>query len=86
LFPAEPLSPEEPNSAAFRQALQNLGYLEGQTVAMEYRYALGRIDRFLSWWPSWSGSRWTSWLSGPPPQLWLRRMPPRQFDRVYRRI
>jgi ABC-type uncharacterized transport system substrate-binding protein len=46
LFPAEPLSPEEPNSAAFRQALQNLGYLEGQTVAMEYRYALGRTGRF----------------------------------------
>jgi hypothetical protein len=27
---AEPASPEEPNSAAFRQALLDLGYVEGQ--------------------------------------------------------
>jgi putative ABC transport system substrate-binding protein len=46
LVPAEPPSPEEPNITTFRQALQNLGYVDGQTVAMEYRYALGRIERF----------------------------------------
>jgi putative ABC transport system substrate-binding protein len=46
LFPAELLSPKEPNIAAFRQALRNLGYVDGQTVAMEYRYALGRRERF----------------------------------------
>ena len=46
LVPAEPQSPAEPNIAAFRHALQNLGYVDGQTVAMEYRYALGRIERF----------------------------------------
>ncbi len=37
LFPAGAPSPEEPHIAAFRQALQNLGYVDGQTVAMEYR-------------------------------------------------
>jgi putative tryptophan/tyrosine transport system substrate-binding protein len=45
LFPAELPSPEEPSLAAFRQALQQLGYLEGQTMAMESRYALGRPER-----------------------------------------
>jgi putative tryptophan/tyrosine transport system substrate-binding protein len=45
LFPAELPSPEEPSLAAFRQALQQLGYVEGQTVAMESRYALGRPER-----------------------------------------
>jgi putative tryptophan/tyrosine transport system substrate-binding protein len=46
LVPAEPPSPEEPNITTFRQALQDLGYVDGQTVAMEYRYALGRVERF----------------------------------------
>jgi putative tryptophan/tyrosine transport system substrate-binding protein len=46
LVPGELPSPEEPNIAAFRHALQNLGYVDGQTVAMEYRYALGRVERF----------------------------------------
>ena len=45
LFPAESPSPEEPNLAAFREALRHLGYVEGQTVAFEYRYALGRGER-----------------------------------------
>jgi putative ABC transport system substrate-binding protein len=46
LFPAEAPSAEEPSIAAFRQSLNDLGYVDGQTVAMEYRYALGRIERF----------------------------------------
>jgi putative tryptophan/tyrosine transport system substrate-binding protein len=46
LVPAEPPSPEEPHLAAFRQALRHLGYVEGQTIAIEYRYALGRQERF----------------------------------------
>jgi ABC-type uncharacterized transport system substrate-binding protein len=47
LFPAELPSPEEPSLAAFQQGLRNLGYVEGQTVAMESRYALGRPERIL---------------------------------------
>jgi putative tryptophan/tyrosine transport system substrate-binding protein len=46
LFPAESPSPEEPHLAAFRQALYHLGYVEGQTVALEYRYGLGRTEHF----------------------------------------
>jgi putative ABC transport system substrate-binding protein len=30
---------------AFRQALRDLGYVEGKTIAMEYRFAEGRFDR-----------------------------------------
>jgi putative tryptophan/tyrosine transport system substrate-binding protein len=30
---------------AFRQALHDLGYIEGRTIAIEYRFAEGRFDR-----------------------------------------
>jgi len=33
-------------SEAFRHALRELGYIEGQNIAIEYRYAKGEIDRF----------------------------------------
>jgi putative tryptophan/tyrosine transport system substrate-binding protein len=46
LVPAEPPSPEKPNLTAFRQGLRDLGYVEGQTVAIAYRYALGKRERF----------------------------------------
>jgi putative ABC transport system substrate-binding protein len=31
---------------AFRQGLRDLGYIEGQTILVEYRFAEGKIDRF----------------------------------------
>ena len=46
LLPAEPASPTEPNAAAFRQGLRDLGYVEGQTVAVEYRYAHGKAELY----------------------------------------
>ncbi len=34
-----------PNAEAFRQGLREHGYVEGQNLAFEYRYAAGRADR-----------------------------------------
>jgi len=39
-------SPGHPFIAAFRQGLLELGYIEGQNIAIEYRYAHGIADRF----------------------------------------
>ena len=46
IVPVEPESPTEPNLAAFRQGLGSLGYIEGQNIAVEYRYARGRAELF----------------------------------------
>ena len=41
---ADPTSATEPLSA-FRQGLRELGWIEGQTITMEYRWADGRSER-----------------------------------------
>ena len=49
-----PLSPPPAPSAdieGFRQGLRELGYVEGQTIIVEYRWAEGRYDR----WPELAG-------------------------------
>jgi putative ABC transport system substrate-binding protein len=38
-------SPTDPFLAAFRQGLQELGYVEGQNVVVEYRYAHAALER-----------------------------------------
>jgi ABC-type uncharacterized transport system substrate-binding protein len=37
---------DSPRSEAIRLALRDLGYIEGQNIATEYRYAEGKLDRF----------------------------------------
>src|SRR5262245_8932911 len=36
---------ESTSSEAIRLALRELGYIEGQNIAIEYRYAEGKLDR-----------------------------------------
>jgi putative ABC transport system substrate-binding protein len=46
LVPVEPDDPKEPNIAAFRQTLRDLGYVDGQNIAVEYRYARGKAELY----------------------------------------
>ena len=39
-------APQSTRAAAIRLALRELGYTEGQNIAIEYRYAEGKVDRF----------------------------------------
>src|SRR5438445_7964327 len=45
LGPSTP-SADGPRMAAFVQRLRELGWIEGRTVAIEYRWAEGRIERY----------------------------------------
>jgi len=46
LSPSSNSASESTRFEAIRRALRELGYIEGQNIAFEYRYAEGKIDRF----------------------------------------
>jgi len=48
IVPVEPESPTEPNAGAFRDALRTLGYVDGQNVVVEYRYAHGKEELYAA--------------------------------------
>src|SRR5262245_54054817 len=48
LAPSSPLPEANPNLAAFRQRLHEVGYVAGQNSVIEYRYAEGRVDRLAA--------------------------------------
>ena len=48
---------ESARAEAIRLALRELGYIEGQNIAIEYRYAEGKPIGSLSLRPSWCVSR-----------------------------
>ena len=51
---------ESTRAEAIRLALRERGYIEGQNIAIEYRYTEGKRDGLLSLPPSWCVSRLTS--------------------------
>jgi hypothetical protein len=44
--------------AAFRQGLSEAGYVEGQNVTVEFRWAEGQLDQLRQWPPIWSADMW----------------------------
>ena len=52
---------DAPRLEAFRQGLQELGYVEGQTIVIEYRHEGGGFEDCRSSPPSWCARSRTSW-------------------------
>src|SRR4030095_5500898 len=84
LSPSDPGS-ESSHSQPIQLALRDRGYIEGQNIAIDYRYAEGKFDRSLSLRPSWCVSRlMSSWQQEDPGWSKRPRMRPRRFPSLWR--
>jgi hypothetical protein len=57
---SETAASESTRSEAIRLALREIGYIEGQNIAIEFRYGGGSSIGLRNVSPSWRASRWTS--------------------------
>src|SRR5215813_3720483 len=71
-------------SEAIRRVLRELGYIEGENIAIEYRYAEERSSGSLSLRPSWCVSRSiSSWHQEGRGWYWRPGMRPRRFPSLW---
>jgi hypothetical protein len=69
---------------AFKQGLRDHGYVEGQNVLLELRYAEAEAERLPSSLPNWSISKLMSLSLFPIPRSTLSSKRPRRFQSLCR--